>query len=293
MKSDQARFPLSLQIILALLVGLGLGLAYAWFIFPVKSVNASPSILRTDFKNQYRAVIAAAYLSSHDLGRARARLALLGDSDSVQALSAQAQQMLAAGEPFDRIRSVAQLASDLQQGSVAIPATNTHTPIASEVFNSTETSQPNVEAPTSEDAVTAIPTNGTETPLVVASPTPRPTRTPIPRTGKPFELVGQDSVCDTTLPTGLLQIVLMDARDRQVPAVEIIVTWDGGEDRFFTGFKPEVGDGYADFQMEEGIIYSVRVVEGGAPVPDISIPTCTDANGQQYPGGIQLKFQQP
>ncbi len=293
MKSDHARIPSSLQIILALLVGLGLGLAYAWFIFPVKSVDASPSILRTDFKNQYRAVIAAAYLSSHDLDRARARLALLGDSDSVQALSAQAQQMLAAGESFDNIRSVAQLASDLQQGSVAIPPTDTQTPIASEVFSPTESSQPTIETPSSEDTATALPTNGTETSFVVASHTPRPTHTPIPRTGKPFELVGQDSVCDTTLPEGLLQVVLMDARDRQVPGIEIIVTWNGGEDRFFTGFKPEVGNGYADFQMQEGIIYSVRIVEGGTPVPDISIPTCTDANGQQYPGGILLTFQQP
>jgi hypothetical protein len=106
-------------------------------------------------------------------------------------------------------------------------------------------------------------------------------------------LVGQDSVCDLNLPEGLLQVILMDSRRRQVPGMEIVVTWNGGEDRFFTGFKPEVGDGYADFKMAEAVAYSVRVVQGGATVPNISIPSCTDSSGQPYQGGILLTFQQP
>lgn len=291
MSPDHPRVPFFLQIILALLAGLGLGLAYSWLIFPRNSVNADPSILRADFKSQYRSVIAAAYASSHDLDQARVRLSLLKDPDSVQALNAQAQQMLAAGEPFDSVRSVAQLASDLQQGSVSIIPTNTT--VANEVFSPTETSQPATTPPTSDDTTaTVLPTNSSETPLAAASPTLRPTRTPLPSPGKPFELTEKKTVCDPSLPEGLLQVMLMDARERQVPGVEIIVIWNGGEDRFFTGLKPEVGNGYADFQMVEGITYSVRVIEGGTPVSDISIPTCTDATSQPYPGSILLTFQQ-
>ena len=72
-----------LYIVLALLTGLGLGLAYSWLLSPVTYVDANPAMLRTDFKDQYRIVVAASYASSHDLARARARLQLLGDVDPV------------------------------------------------------------------------------------------------------------------------------------------------------------------------------------------------------------------
>ena len=51
-------------ILLALLAGLGLGLAYSWLISPVTYVDANPAILRADFKDQYRVVIAASYTAS-------------------------------------------------------------------------------------------------------------------------------------------------------------------------------------------------------------------------------------
>jgi hypothetical protein len=142
------------------------------------------------------------------------------------------------------------------------------------------------------DQATSTATQIIETPFLFSTSTPRPTHTPIPPPRRPFSLVGQDTVCDTNLPEGLLQVVFMDARRRPVAGVQVVVTWNEGEDSFFTGFKPEVGDGYADFQMEAGIIYSVRVVESGTTVSNISIPNCTDPNGQEYLGGILLTFQQ-
>jgi hypothetical protein len=235
-------------------------------------------------------VIAAAYQSSHDTERARARLSLLGDADPMQALSAQAQQMLAAGESSENVELVAQLASDLQSGIAFL--TPTPTLAATAIETSPVTSQPVSVIETAAVHETPVPTDIVETPLALASPTLRPTHTPIPPPGRPFALVGQDTVCDTTLSEGLLQVLLLDSRRREVPGVEIIVTWNEGEDRFYTGFKPELGNGYADFHMEVGIVYSVQVIESGAPVQNITIPTCTDADGQEFPGGIQLTFQQ-
>jgi hypothetical protein len=78
-----------------------------------------------------------------------------------------------------------------------------------------------------------------------------------------------------------------------VPGIKIIVTWNQGEDHFYTGLKPELGNGYADFIMQADTIYSVRVVEGGAFVPNITAPTCTDSNGANALGGLLLTFQQP
>ena len=287
-----------LQIILALLAGFGLGLAYSWLLSPVTYVDANPSLLRTDFKDQYRVVIAASYAANQDLTRARARLNLLGDSDPVAELSAQAQRMLAAGEPFDTVRPLARLATDLQQGFASDPFTSTpiptfNTPSAPQTTPTVSTESGFSEEPTFTPPPTVF---FEQTPLTPSSPletaTPRPTFTPTSGPGSPFALVGQENVCDPGTPA-VMQFILMDARRNQVPGVEIIVTWNQGEDRFFTGFKPELGNGYADFIMQADTVYNIRIVTGGAFVADISAPICTDPNGAGYTGGVLLTFQQP
>jgi hypothetical protein len=299
-------------ILLGLITGLGLGLLYSWRISPVTYVDAEPSILRTDFKDQYRIVIAAAYASTHDLPRARARLELLKDPDLVGELSAQAQRMLANGESNQSVQPLAELAADLQQGyaSLALPtSTATKVSFVGTPFTAIANA-PNSETPLAqvvvEEEVTLTteppqaPVVGTlpfeQTPLapqVVFTATPRPTSTPTKGIDTPFALVDQDTVCDPNLEPGLLQFSLMDSRRDQVSGVQIVVTWDKGEDNFFTGFKPEVGDGYADFIMEANTVYSIRVVDGGSFVPNISAPVCTDDNGGSYVGGLLLTFQQP
>ncbi|MCE9644856.1 MAG: hypothetical protein K8S20_02565 [Chloroflexi bacterium] len=288
---------------LAILAGLGLGLGYSWKISPVTYVDASPAILRSDFKDQYRIVIAASYASSQDLARARARLRLLGDVDPIGELSAQAQRMLAAGDSLQHIEPLARLAADLQQGFASAPPSPTlftdvnifETPISASTFAEFAVTETLI-AQIIEEA-SPFPTPVFEqtplAPVFATANTPRPTFTPNPGPGAPFTLVGQDPVCDPGLQRGLLQFMFMDGRRRQVAGIEITVTWSQGEDRFFTGFKPELGDGYADFVMQPDVIYNIRVVEGGAFVPNISAPACADPNGQKYPGGLLLTFQQP
>lgn len=290
----------TLHFILALLTGLGLGLAYSWFISPVTYVDANPTLLRSDFKDQYRIVIASAYASNQDLARARARLSLLGDINPVDELTAQAQRMLAAGESFENARPLAQLATDLQQGFVNQP----FTPTAFPTFNTpnvpldatpTESFSEQV-ASTEDPAPTALPTLLFEqtpfTPSFQATLPARATFTPTAGFNTPYLLVGQEPICDPGTPL-LLQFMFMDARRNQIPGVEIIVTWNQGEDRFFTGFKSELGLGYADFLMQAKTIYNIRVVTGGAYIADITAPECTDPNGTSYSGGMVLTFQQP
>lgn len=297
---DHARNSI-LYPILALLIGLGLGLAYSWLISPVTYVDASPELLREDFKDQYRLVIAAAYASNHDLARARARLGLLQDEDMIGSLSAQAQRMLAAGEKFETVQQLANLAGDLTQGVASISSTNTP--------DAAKTSAPPAETPFIPEAPLGTSNSGTSTPEESGFPTPalnqtafapfaftvtpRPTSTPMPLDGKPFALIAQDEVCDVNIPEGLMQFLLLDSRRRQIPAVEITVVWAGGEDRFFTGLKPDLGAGQADFKMEAGVSYSARIAQGGAFVANLSAPSCIDSNGTSYLGGLLLTFQQP
>jgi len=276
------RFPwLSLFM---LVLGLGMGVSYAWVAAPLPMQETFPSNLRADFKDELRGLIAAAYASNGDLERARARLSLLGDADPLAALNAQAQRMLAAGETFEAVQQVARLAADLQQPPPEPAATATRL--------STRTP---ASIPTRQDTrtETIIPEQIIEPPATVSTATPRPTRTATPLPGRAYELIAQDTLCEAGLQEGLLQVIVTDSRRKQAAGVEIIVTWDGGEERFFTGFKPELGNGYADFVMQAGILYTVRVGTGGAPVSTVSPPGCLAVDGSSYLGAIRLSFQQP
>jgi hypothetical protein len=265
-----------------LLLGIALGLLYAWVISPVHFVDTNPATLRSDFKDQYRLVIAASYAATGDLGRAQARLALLGDPDPFQALTAQAQQMLADGQTQENVRALAILAGALQQANQ--PATDTPVPTLTPGISNATSTQPAAPVRTATLALTPTP---------IYSPTPRPTHTPTPTIGAPFVLNSQESVCDPKLQPGLLQVNVENAAGKPVAGAEIIITWSGGEEHFFTGFKPELGNGYADYAMTPGLTYAIRLGDGSTSVTDLTAPSCKTEGGDPYWGGISLDFRQP
>jgi len=86
---------------------------------------------------------------------------------------------------------------------------------------------------------------------------------------------------------------VLDASGEGVPGVEALVIWDEGQDRFFTGLKPELGLGYADFTMEPGTLYSLQLRHAALPITNLSSAPCEAEAGESYPGSLQLTFQQP
>ena len=290
------RFPW--DILLTLLAGIGLGLAYAWAISPLRVFDSDPVALRADFKDQFRSAIAASFQATGNLPRSKARLSLLGDSDTDAALNSQAQRMIARGE-FTQADQLAALAVALEnENGLAVVTTNTAEsavgPESSETFPAAPEELPLELTQTPE--VLEPPTDETqivETPPVVLNPTPRPTWTPVPTLGAPFSLIAQDAVCDTTFPEGLLQILVFSSNRRQVTGAKIIVSWENGEDQFFTGLKPEIGNGYADFVMSPNVTYALRLAAGSDIAEGLIAPTCQTPSGEAFLGGIKLTFQQP
>lgn len=69
-----------IRFLIAILVGMGLGLIYGWLIQPVEYVETSPDTLRVDYKTDYVLMVAEAYQGDKDLPMAMRRLALLGDT---------------------------------------------------------------------------------------------------------------------------------------------------------------------------------------------------------------------
>jgi hypothetical protein len=288
------------SVLSALLVGISLGLGYTWILFPHANTDARPSALQADFKDQYRSVVAAAFMATGNLPRAQARLSELGDPNVVEALNAQAQRMLASAQTFERADQLAALASALDPQSsgtflssgllptatidIAIDAGETFTPTPRDVV-----AIPVSETPEVIDTQTSI--GGA--PSTIIESTPRPTLTPTSAPGRPFTLTGQESICNSNLPGGLLQVLVFNRNRRQLAGTEIAITWDGGKEQFFTGLKPELGNGYADFVMTHDTTYTVQLARGSDIARGISAPTCQSPDGATFLGSIKLTFQQP
>jgi hypothetical protein len=287
------RFPW--DILLALVVGIGLGLVYAWMISPRSFTNADPGTLRADFKEQYRSAIAAAYAASGNLPRAQARLQLLKDPNPGEALNAQAQQILARGESAQAADQVAALAQALEEGQGKGVPTSKPTTLAVEIVEETFTPGSPLPSPELTFVLTepSIAALVEETQPALPSSTPRPTLTLVPTQGTPFKLTGQDEVCDPNLPDGLLQVIVLSSGRRQIPGMEIDITWETGDEKFFTGLKPDFGNGYADFSMTPEISYTVQLAAGSDIATGLVAPTCQNPGGENFTGGIKLTFQQP
>ena len=271
----------SWYLLTGLLIGLALGLLVAWVLAPVEYMDTAPASLRPDFKDKYRAMIASAYQVTGDLGRAQSRLSLLSDADPLQAMTLQAQNALAVGDPDGSAYALARLADALKNS----PNGASLSPIPELIASITQSPPGSATlTPTRRSAAALTP---------IYSPTPRPTRTPTPTVGAAFVLVSQENVCDVNLSEGLVQVEIQDAAGQPIPGVEIIISWEDGEEHIFTGLKPELGNGYADFVMKPNVGYSVQLASGGQLVTNLSAPSCQTDNGDSYRGGIRLLFQQP
>jgi hypothetical protein len=147
-----------------------------------------------------------------------------------------------------------------------------------------------VDTPTLAPGLAGTPAG---TPVPAVEFTPPATHTPTPTQAAPFALQSQDLVCDPALSEPLIQVRAQDAAGQPAPGVEVIVTWQGGEERFFTGLKPDLGLGYGDFSMAEGVTYTLQLAEGGEPVVDLSAPECETGSGKRYLGSWLVTFVRP
>jgi hypothetical protein len=67
-----------LYIVIALFAGVGIGIAYGWYVDPADYFDTTPDTLRTDYKADYVLMTAEAYRAEQDPGLAARRLAIFG-----------------------------------------------------------------------------------------------------------------------------------------------------------------------------------------------------------------------
>jgi len=303
-------------LLTGLVIGAILGVMYAWIGQPLQYTDTKPSSLRAEFKDQYRALIASAYMANGDLLRARARLDLLRDADVYTVLAEQAQRTLAGGgavninearalgvlavaigQPSPQGAPSAPPAAGAPSPSPVVPATDSPVLSATPILTVTQTTGP-----------TLTPSLTRPGPTRAASITPLPTRTFTPTPGSPFALQSEELSCPVASPAGtpgteqpaspvqaepLIVVQAYDAAGQGVPGVQVIVSWDGGESRFSTGLKPELGLGYADFSLTPAVVYTLRLAEGGQIIPDLVASECQAEDGSRFWGSWVLIFKQP
>ncbi len=272
-----------LLLTVGLALGLGAGLLYAWGIRPVQYTDTAPASLRADYKAGYVQLVAQSFAVDGDIDRARVRLAVLGEADPARTVTALAQRTAASGGNQEMVRSLAALASALG----ARPVTPTSPPL-----NETQGPATPEATLTAEATITPEPTLS---PVRTATPIPQgvpPVQPPTPTLPSAFAFVGKQPVCDPKLAGPLIQILALDASGVPLPGVEVIVEWGGGFDHFFTGLKPELGSGYGDFAMAEGVDYTVRLAANPAEaITGLRVESCTDAAGKQFLGSWLLVFR--
>jgi hypothetical protein len=314
-------------LITALVIGIGAGLVYAWFLAPVSYVDISPVSLREEHKDQYRALIAAAYGANGDLVRARARLDQLEDPDIVRTLTIQAQRTLVSAGQENISHYLGQLALALSQEPTASQTLELILPVppASPSPNPDSNDEEPGETPAEQEVDPGVDSDeedskdtpaATETPIAgnvstshasytrpAATPpstsaansaAPLPTRTPTSTLGAPF-VVKKDAsiICNPKNRKPLIMVEATDASGKPVPGLQVLVQWVGGEDRFFTGLKTEKGLGYADFTMNPGVSYTVQMADGGQQVRGLTASECrVSGSNETYWGSWHISYEQ-
>jgi hypothetical protein len=287
-----------LYLFTGIIIGVLVGLLITYVLLPVRYTNTAPDTLSAAQKEIYRSLVGRAYLYEADSGRAFSRLALLQDNDLNTALVAQSQQLAAEGTDLLSARGLALLASAMTQPGLVITPLIGVTPTAAATKSQPATRTP-APTPTSPPAITATtPVHVTRTPVQPTSTpfatfTPRPSATPAPTQGAPFQLVSKSGDCDKNPRGALLTVNVLDASGNGLPGVKIEISLpNGGSEDFYTGFYPEIGEGYADYSMSPDITYSLRVGIGGEPVVGLQLPQCNGSAGQSYTVDLELVFQQ-
>jgi hypothetical protein len=284
--------------IIGLAIGLSLGLLYTWVIEPVELINTYPALLRTDYRRDWVRLAALSYVADGDLERTRARLDGIAQNDIINVMQALIEEYAAAGHSAETLRSLTTLAQAL---GVHTPAMLVYldTPASSSLAPTHTPPPPSPPAPSPTPFPTPSPT---------PSPPPSPTPTPPPRTAPPspsptlatpehtstpppptptpsllsrLHVAELEQICQSGQREHIA-VVVQDERGRGLAGVEVWLMWSGGADRAVTGLKPRDGAGYADFNAERGVSYSLGISQLGRPlVTALRLEPCPVEEGQE------------
>lgn len=98
----------------AILAGLALGMIYGWIIDPVDYVDATPDILRADYRTDYVLMVAEAYQFDPNSEQAARRLAMLGSDPPAKIVNAALEYAQSQGFTAEEMARLQDLFSAMQ-----------------------------------------------------------------------------------------------------------------------------------------------------------------------------------
>ena len=98
------------RAVIGVLVGLALGFAIGWWLWPVRYTNTAPAVLRQDYRDDYVVMVATTYQVDDDLEQARERLKLLDPEEPAAPVVELAERLVEAGGSTEDITHLARLA---------------------------------------------------------------------------------------------------------------------------------------------------------------------------------------
>lgn len=271
----------------ALVLGLLLGLGLSWALGPLPERNTEPFQLEQEDRNHYLIAIALEYEHSGDLHRALEKLiALRPPGDPLQALADAACQ-LARGDYISNasgvkaLRMAARMYTAQGRGGCAEPLL----PAEDLPDKPAAASDPAAPPPSPTPPPTKTPSRrasrATATLRAVATSIPQRTFSPLPAS----------TFCDTA-DRAVIEVEIVDYLGRGIPGQRIRVRWGDEENVFLSGLKPERGTGYADFQMDEGISYSIDMPGASDALrADLITGRCYTESGRESLKSFRVAFR--
>jgi len=244
---DSTYRPLVISWLLALIAGSGIGLFLAWYVFPVSYSEAQPFDLNARDKDDFLRMIAASYVIDNNFALAQQRLNALQLPNMKTRLNelAQAEQ-----NPFTQ-QALVKLRLDVDRPKSAL-------------LRATSTPRPTRDL-TPRPRITVIVLE--PTPILPTAIPPTPLPTPIPPTSEPnpnaprFELKEKRALdCLSVGGGATIQVEVQDKDGKGLAGIAVEVNSALGNEQFYTGLKPERGNGFGDVSVVPGT-YSVHLVE--------------------------------
>jgi hypothetical protein len=230
-------------VVIALVIGTALGLAYAWLIEPVTFSESSPAQVMKSYREAWLIMSAEAHAQDGDWERTQARINALRDANLTQTLTDLFDRYQANG-PNPAARALARLADRL---NVRTPAMQVY---LTEIGTPAPENVPTIKTtPIPRPIATATPTATPEPPTVTPAATPNPD----------YQVIDRAVECTSGQQSPQIRVIVQDQFGQSVSGKVVWITWEGGSDRFVTGLKPELDPGYGDFDMQPDQSYNVGV----------------------------------
>ena len=244
-----------------LVAGIALALALTRMHSPLQRSAAEPWQLRAEDRHHYQIAIALEYAHSGDLPGALNKLIAMRPAQDPLGALAEAACALGSGGYLRNRSGIQALRS-----AVALYSSQGRAGCAEQLLpqEATETApDPADEQAPDAGFATPLPTKPPLPESDAGAPIRRPAPTAVPQ--RSFEARSARSFCDAANPA-LIEARVVDYLGRGIPGQRIRVRWGENEDIFLSGLKGDRGDAYADFQMKEGIEYSIDMPGAAEPL---------------------------